>query len=151
MGNKKLIKGLIITLVILLIIGGALAYVYFGTDLLKTDAELFAKYGGRTTSALGQFLESGNTKTYYQKKQNQNYENDTKLNVNLNIGNDNSQYETILALKGAVDHDNKKAEQNIDLNYSNSQKFSFNLIKNNETYAFGSKEVVDKYVAIENF
>ena len=60
MGNKKLIKGLIITLVILLIIGGALAYVYFGTDLLKTDAELFAKYGGRTTSALGQFLESGN-------------------------------------------------------------------------------------------
>ncbi len=46
MGNKKLIKGLIITLVILLIIGGALAYVYFGTDLLKTDAELFAKYGG---------------------------------------------------------------------------------------------------------
>ena len=150
MGNKKLIKGLIITLVILLIIGGALAYVYFGTDLLKTDAELFAKYGGRTTSALGQFLESGNTKTYYQKKQNQNYENDTKLNVNLNIGNDNSQYETILALKGAVDHDNKKAEQNIDLNYSNSQKFSFNLIKNDETYAFGSKEVVDKYVAIEN-
>ena len=150
MGNKKLIKGLIITLVILLIIGGALAYIYFGTDLLKTDAELFAKYGGRATSALGQFLESGNTKTYYQKKQNQNYENDTKLNVNLNIGNDNPQYETILALKGAVDHDNKKAEQNIDLNYSNSQKFSFNLIKNDETYAFGSKEVVDKYVAKEN-
>ena len=97
--------------------------------MLKTDAELFAKYGGRATSALGQFLESGNTKTYYQKKQNQNYENDTKLNVKLNIGNDNPQYETILALKGAVDHDNKKAEQNIDLNYSNSQKFSFNLIK----------------------
>ena len=104
MGNKKLIKGLIITLVILLIIGGALAYIYFGTDLLKTDAELFAKYGGRATSALGQFLESGNTKTYYQKKQNQNYENDTKLNVKLNIGNDNPQYETILALKGADEH-----------------------------------------------
>lgn len=150
MGNKKIIIGLSIALVILLIIGGALAYIYFATDLLKTNAELFAKYGEETTKSIEEFITNGNAKAYYQKKENQNYENDAKFNVKVNLMGNETQEETLLEIKGAVDHNNQKAEKNISLNYSDSQKFSFSLIANGEKYAFGSREVVDKYVVVEN-
>jgi len=42
---KKITKAIIIVLILLLILGGAsFAYVYFATDILKTDRQIFGKY-----------------------------------------------------------------------------------------------------------
>ena len=42
--SKTLLIVIIVLLVILALGGGTFAYIYFGTDLLKSDKELFAKY-----------------------------------------------------------------------------------------------------------
>ena len=44
MKRKGLIIGIIVLIVLLILTGAAFAYIYFGTDLLKTNKELFAKY-----------------------------------------------------------------------------------------------------------
>ena len=44
MKKKGLIIGIIVLIVLLILTGAAFAYIYFGTDLLKSDKELFAKY-----------------------------------------------------------------------------------------------------------
>ena len=42
--KKTLLIVIIVLLVILILGGGTFAYIYLGTDLLKSDKELFAKY-----------------------------------------------------------------------------------------------------------
>ena len=45
MKNKKALIVIIVLLIILAVCGGAFAYVYFATDLLKSNSQMFSKYG----------------------------------------------------------------------------------------------------------
>ena len=72
MKKKGLLIAIIIILVLLVLAGGTFAYLYFGTDLLKTDKQLFAKYlmqlgdeeKGLFPKALDDFLVKKETTTY---------------------------------------------------------------------------------------
>ena len=75
-GNRILV---ILIIIIILIAGGAFAYAYFATDLLKNDEELFFTYLSQVTAEDG-FIDK-NIKEYQEKKEQTPYENSGKFTV----------------------------------------------------------------------
>lgn len=149
MKNKKVLIVIIVLLIILAVCGGAFAYVYFATDLLKSNSQMFSKYGTMLDMELYNFFYDENIKTYYTNKSANNYENTGVLRVKSG-GNTDINADLNLTFKGATDVDNDNFEQEITINYSNSEKFAFKLVKNNQMIALGSNEIANKYVGIKN-
>lgn len=149
MKNKKALIVIIVLLIILAVCGGAFAYVYFATDLLKSNSQMFSKYGTMLDMELYNFFYDENIKTYYTNKSANNYENTGVLRVKSG-GNTDINADLNLTFKGATDVDNDNFEQEITINYSDSEKFAFKLVKNNQMIALGSDEVANKYVGIKN-
>ena len=149
MKNKKVLIVIIVLLIILAVCGGAFAYVYFATDLLKSNSQMFSKYGTMLDMELYNFFYDENIKTYYTNKSANNYENTGVLRVKSG-GNTDINTDLNLTFKGATDVDNDNFEQEISINYSDSEKFAFKLVKNNQMIALGSDEVANKYVGIKN-
>lgn len=149
MKNKKVLIVIIVLLIILVVCGGAFAYVYFATDLLKSNSQMFSKYGTMLDMELYNFFYDENIKTYYTNKSANNYENTGVLRVKSG-GNTDINADLNLTFKGATDVDNDNFEQEITINYSDSEKFAFKLVKNNQMIALGSNEIANKYVGIKN-
>ena len=149
MKNKKALIVIIVLLIILSVCGGAFAYVYFATDLLKSNSQMFSKYGTMLDMELYNFFYDENIKTYYTNKSANNYENTGVLRVKSG-GNTDINADLNLTFKGTTDVDNDNFEQEITINYSDSEKFAFKLVKNNQMIALGSDEVANKYVGIKN-
>ena len=65
---KTKVVGRLITIILLLILilGGVFAYLYFGTDLLKSNGQLFLKYLGQAFYVQDGFVDSQLTE--YSKK-----------------------------------------------------------------------------------
>ena len=95
------------------------------------------------------FFYDENIKTYYTNKSANNYENTGVLRVKSG-GNTDINTDLNLTFKGATDVDNDNFEQEITINYSDSEKFAFKLVKNNQMIALGSDEVANKYIGIKN-
>ena len=62
MKNKKVLIVIIVLLIILAVCGGAFAYVYFATDLLKSNSQMFSKYGTMLDMELYNFFYDENIK-----------------------------------------------------------------------------------------
>lgn len=149
MKNKKVLIVIIVLLIILTVCGGAFAYVYFATDLLKSNSQMFSKYGTMLDMELYNFFYDENIKTYYTNKSANNYENTGALKIKSD-GNTDVNTDLNLTFKGATDIDNDNFEQEITIDYSDSEKFAFKFVKNNQMIALGSDEVANKYVGIKN-
>ena len=69
--NERVIKRLILIIVILILaIAGVFAYLYFGTDLLKSEEQLFYKYFGKAL----EIENSDKLAEYINKRLTNNYE-----------------------------------------------------------------------------
>ena len=66
MKAKTIEKLIIIVIVLIFILGGIFAYLYFATDVLKTNAQLFFKYLGQMVDEQDGFID--NQLTEYSKK-----------------------------------------------------------------------------------
>ena len=153
MKSKKSL--VIILLVILLICGGAFAYVYFATDLLKSNAQIFGEYGDTVGDKMIDFFADYTMKDYYSQKSTNSYENSGIISLKAQ-SNGESYLDSYLngdinlSFKGASDVNTKNFQQEVTINYSDNEKFTFEFIKNDLTYALGSNEVVNKYIALKN-
>ena len=143
MKKKGLLIAIIIILVLLVLAGGTFAYLYFGTDLLKTDKQLFAKYlmqlgdeeKGLFPKALDDFLVKKETTTYQNNGElSSNYSltdtNDTSMNEVINIMNNSK-----IQFQGSVDNANLKREENITLSYPDSVSLPFKYKNEGDIYA----------------
>lgn len=153
MKSKKSL--VIILLVILLICGGAFAYVYFATDLLKSNAQIFGEYGDTVGDKMIDFFADYTMKDYYSQKSTNSYENSGIISLKAQ-SNGESYLDSYLngdinlSFKGASDINTKNFQQEVNINYSDNEKFTFEFIKNDLTYALGSDEIVNKYIALKN-
>ena len=153
MKSKKSL--VIILLVILLICGGAFAYVYFATDLLKSNAQIFGEYGDTVGYKMIDFFADYTMKDYYSQKSTNSYENSGIISLKAQ-SNGESYLDSYLngdidlSFKGASDANTKNFQQEVNINYSDNEKFTFEFIKNDLTYALGSDEIVNKYIALKN-
>ena len=154
MKSKVIGRMIIILLIIILILGGISCYLYFTTDLFKSNQQLFFKYLGQTLDMQNGFMDTAYV-SYLDKKETGKYEDSGSFSVNMNIeGIEDTVLETInnfnIEYSGLVDNTASKSEQNITLNYSDDVNFPFNYKYANETLGLQSDYVSSKYIGIEN-
>ena len=162
-------KGLIITIIVLVVLlvlaGGAFAYIYFGTDLLLSERQGFEKYAIQLVVGENKFI-SSNLENYYNRKETTPYTTDGSISAaTMLIGDAASTNSTevqklvdilrysdqaSISFEGKVDNANKKFEQNISINYSDTVKFPFTYRADGDVYGIQSDEIGTTFIAIEN-
>lgn len=160
-------KGVLITIIVILILlvlaGGAFAYVYFATDLLKTDKELFAKYFVRIGDE-EKGMSSTSLTEYENKKLSTPYTNNGTFTVNSNLLTDastdltmqvveglmNYGNNTNISFSGKVDNPNKKVEENITINYTDTVNLPFTYKQVGDVYGIQADILSPSYISVEN-
>ena len=155
MKNKKII--LITSLVIiLLIIIGVILYLFLGTDLFKSDKELFAKY---TLQAFDEDFIPTELENYYNKKYTSKYEDNGSITYNtqfltqvdqeyidlINMGNNVN-----ISFNGKVDKQNRKNEQDININYSNNTSMGMTYKQDGDYYGVQFDDISESFITVEN-
>ena len=152
--SEKILKRLILIIIILiLIVAGIFAYLYLGTDLLKSEEDLFYKY-------LGKALEIENQDKlieYINKRKNNNYEIKGEYSANLQANIDEKTNEVLdkinnakIEFTGKVDNLQNKNEHNFNIKYSNEVSSQFNFRSANNILGFQNDKVSSKFIGIEN-
>ena len=154
MKTKTIGKILIILIVVILMLGGVFAYLYFGTDLLKTNEQLFFKYLGQIVDSENGFIDSKLTE-YTNKKMTGKYEDNGQFSVNIDMtGMDEDVLATVndfnITYSGQIDNTARKNEQEISINYSDDVNFPVKYKYANETLGLQTEYVSEKYIGIEN-
>lgn len=153
--SKKMII-ILITIFSILVIGtGSFAYLYFGTDLLKSDKQLFFQY-------LFQQADKNDLETraneYFEKQKQVPFENNGKLTADVTIpGVSDEVKEKVeqakkmdISFNGKSDAKNNKAQQDISINYSNDVSFPVSYRQDGDIFGLQTKYVGTKYVAARN-
>ena len=154
MKTKVIGRLIIIVIVLILILGGIFAYAYFGTDLLKTNSQLFFKYLGQLVDAQDGFIDSQLIE-YFNKKYTGKYEDSGTFSAEIamngiDYGTSQAVNDFNITYSGKVDNTEGKNEQNITLNYSDDVNFPFKYKYTNDTVALQTDYVSSKYIGIEN-
>lgn len=153
---KTKVVGRLVTIMLLLILilGGVFAYLYFGTDLLKSNKQLFFKYLGQVLVVDDGFIDS-QLMEYSKKKYTGKYEDSGTFSAEIAMNG--MEYSTSQAVNdfnitysGKVDNIERKNEQNITLNYSDDVNFPFKYKYANDTVGLQTDYVSSKYIGIEN-
>ncbi len=154
MKTKVIGRMITIVIILILILGGIFAYLYFGTDLLKSNQQLFFQYLGQLVASEDGFIES-NLNAYFEKKRTSKYEDSGKFNAEINISNlDADMLATVndfnIEYSGKIDNTARKNEQDISINYSSDVNFPIKYKYSNETVGLQTDYVSNKYIGIEN-
>ena len=153
--QTKVIKRLmLIVIVCILLLGGIFAYLYFATDLLKTNGQLFFKYLGQMVEEEDGFF-SNQLAEYTNKKLTGKYEDSGKFSVDMDINGINSEIlDTVnnfnIEYSGRIDNTSRKNEQDIVINYTDDVNFPIKYKYANETLGLQTDYVSSKYIGIEN-
>ena len=147
-------KIIIIVLITILLLGGIFTYLYFGTDLLKTNGQLFFKYLGQVVDVQDGFIDRQLIE-YSNKKYTEKYEDNGNFSVDIDMsGMDSDMLQTVndfnITYSGKIDNTARKNEQDISINYSSDVNFPLKYKYANETLGLQTDYVSSKYISIEN-
>ena len=148
--NKGLKIAIIIVLVVILILIGVIAFLYFSTDIFRSNKEAFFKYTAQLVEQEDGFVDN-TLKQYLEKKKNTPYENNGSIDFDISIpemGQDNEALNNFnISFTGKTDNTSSKKEQNISLNYSDDVKFPFYYRKVGDVQGIQTDNVGSKYIA----
>ena len=154
--NKGLIIAFIICFIILICAGGAFAYIYVATDLLKSNQELFFQYLSQVIDEENSFFDK-NIENYFDRKEQTPYENTGNIRVNFQAPDESlsdNLVESInnfnIRFSGKTNNTKKNTEQNIELDFGQDMIIPINYRRNNQLYGLQSKYIGSKYIALEN-
>ena len=146
-------KIIIIVLITILLLGGIFTYLYFGTDLLKTNGQLFFKYLGQVVDVQDGFIDRQLIE-YSNKKYTEKYEDNWNFSGDIDMsGMDSDMLQTVndfnITYSGKIDNTARKNEQDISINYSSDVNFPLKYKYANETLGLQTDYVSSKYISIE--
>ena len=163
MKKKTLLTIIIAIIILLLILGGVFAYLFFATDMFKTNKEVFAKYTASMISDESASDAITNLEDYFKKKQSVAYtnegdfsayignlENNTDTSMQSIINAVNLANNTNITFNGKIDNSNKKVEENIQINYSDTVNLPLTYKQDGDIYGIKMDSITPNYVAIEN-
>ncbi len=148
MRGKKIILIVTIIVIVLLVAAGTVAGLYFFTDMLKTNDQLFAKYVSQV-SGLDTILDVDNLKAQEEFKNTNSHTSTGNLSINIqDTQNGNSNF--VIATNSKYDATNKRtlAEAIIKNGQEDLAKFSF--INSTNVYAIKCEDVYENYIGIRN-
>ncbi len=147
MRKKKWVLIIVFILVILLI-GGVFAFLYFGTDLFKSADELFWKYFAQNEDVFA-VLKNDKYNEQSQFKQTNSYTSNGKLSVLVEQGENSSKQ---LDIETTSRHDATTGRTYTDATLKNDDidLFQVSYVNSNDIYAIKCEEVYENYVGIRN-
>lgn len=150
--KKLLIIIIILVLVIVLAVGGMIA-AYAFTDFLKTDKQLFLKYISKNEELIEQFNDA-ELENYIKKQDSTAYSNEGKITLNTSGASTDKTLNMIknasVTFNGGTDSTNNYRYQNININYSDTEKVNAEYIQLQDHYGLKINDVTNKYLAVEN-
>ena len=155
--KQKKNKGLRITIVILLImillLVGGIAYLYFFTDMFKSNKQLFFKYTSQIVQSEDGFI-TNQLVQYFQKKNSTSYENNGEITFEVSIPNMEDDLKLAnnfnITFSGKEDPTNSKSEKEISLNYSDSVKFPLTYKRTNNITGIQTQYIGSSFVSVRN-
>lgn len=156
MRNKS--KVIIIAIIVLIVmVIGILAAMFFLTDIFKTNRQKFIKYGLQVTEFVNgeQLL---NLSTYFEKQMTTPYESSGTYTTKVQDENNYMMQEkekevlnnAVINFKGYADWNNNKLKEELSLDYTEDVKFPINLMLTPDLMAMQTDYVGSKYVATKN-
>lgn len=139
MKKKKII---LIIVLILLILLGVLGYMYYATDFLKSDEQLFWKYAVKN-SEIAQLFNNDEIINIKNKKVNNSY----KIDSSLNIHTKNNVY---MVSANTNAKNSSDIFTKIVLKKDNTDIIDCNFIKENNIVGFKMDELANGYITVKN-
>lgn len=161
--KKKTLIIVISIVVVLLIVAGVLTYLALGTDVFKTEKELFAKYSSQVITEDEFFPKA--IKDYATKKEMVAYESNGTLSADTEIKGDSTSDTTLqeiqsvigygnntnITFNGKVDKTNRKVEESFVVNYTDNVNFPFTFKQDGDRYGLLVNGIsATNYVAVDN-
>lgn len=147
MKNKK--TGLIIAIILiaLIIVAGVIAYVYFATDIFKTNDQAFAKYLFQGNN-LNQILKEDVLEQQKNLKQNNSYTSEGELNINLQNGGETQKVQ--IATNSKYDNNTKRTYSEATLKNGEESLLKLSYINSEDVYGIKCDDVYQYYVGFRN-
>ncbi len=151
--NAKILKILIITISItILILIGVIAYLYFQTDMFKSNKTLFFKYVAQAGNEETGFVDKQTTQ-YFEKKQTTPYTNSATFKADIKIEGEEDQLKAVngfnISFQGKTNNQTNETEQEISLNYSSDVNFPITYRKIEDKLGIQTKYIGKNFVAID--
>ena len=154
---KKIIKILICFLIIVLIaLIGIFAYLYFRTDKMKSNKQVYLKYLAESGDFIYNQIKDEDLDTYKNKLKNTPYQNNGKIAIRYETEDSNKSKKMQLVensnilINGKVDKANRINSQNIKINFPENQTTDIDLIAQDDLYGFRINNILKSYISIEN-
>ena len=151
--NKGLPITIVILLIIILLLVGGIAYLYFFTDMFKSNKQLFFKYTSQIVQSENGFIDNQLVQ-YFQKKNSTSYENNGEITFEVSIPNMEDDLELAnnfnITFTGKENPTNSKSEKEISLNYSDSVKFPLTYRKTNTITGIQTQYIGSSFVSVRN-
>ena len=153
--KKRHLIILIISIVLVLCIAAGLAFMFFFTDIFKSNKTLFSKYLAQNEEILDLFNDK-DINAYVEKQKTTPYSQEGLIKTNVTFP-DSSQSQIANALQncsitfsGKVDNSNKYFYETVKANYSDTQSMEFDIYQNNDIYTFTISDLLTKYIGMDN-
>lgn len=159
MMTRKKRKAIIIAsiAIILIIIASVIAFLYFTTDMLKTNKQLFAKYIGKNFENAESLIESLNNNDYKNTLSENKYTTSSQIKINYtqDIGTslentDNVINKLKILVEGQTDKTNNYSYKNVKLLNDNEEQLEVELVKQENTYGIRFSDLFKKYLLVDN-
>ena len=155
--EQKKSKGLLITIIVILMIIilliGIIAYLYFFTDMFKSNKQLFFKYTSQIVQNEDGFI-GNQLRQYFQKKNSTSYENSGEMTFEVSIPNMEEDLEMAnnfnITYTGKENPNNSKSEKEISINYSDSVNIPLTYRKTNNITGIQTQYIGSSFVAVKN-
>ena len=155
--KQKKSRGLLITIIIIFIIilllVGGMAYLYFFTDMFKSNKQLFFKYTSQIVQSENGFIDN-QLMQYFQKKNSTSYENNGEITFDVSIPNMEENLKLAndlnIIFTGKEDPSNTKSERVISINYSDNVNFPLTYRKTNTVTGIQTEYIGSSFVAVRN-
>ena len=154
---KKPIKMLIVILIIFLVaLTGTFTYLYFRTDIMKSNKQRYLEYLAENSNFIYDKLRDEDLEAYKNKIKNTQYQNDGKIVINYGTENLNKTQKmqlvenSSISIAGKVDKANKLNLQNIKINFPQNQITDIDLIAQEDLYGIRINNILKSYISIEN-
>ena len=147
--NTQMIA-IVITGVAVLLIGAIVAYLYFETDMLKSNKKIFFKYITQMSDNKKGFI-NNEVKQYFEKQKNTPYETNGTIRFNISSAEQEEKIDYTnncnIEISGKVDKLNSKSEQNISVNYAEDVKLPFIYKNVEDIIGIKSRYLGSKFIA----
>ena len=152
-GRKKGIMIAIVSLFILIVVGGILTYLFLATDVFKSNDALFFKYLGQVIDE-AQFTKNPQLAQIESLEAVNPYQTEGTLTFNIDIEDKDAEINklnnTEIKIASKFNKEEEKGYVRADVYSKQENVFTLEYANSNNIYALKSDEIVTAYIGVEN-